>query len=67
MKKFLCLDCDYIWDDLDADHCPECGHEEFVSDGAQSEVADFDHGNFEGDLFSADHKVLGYHQDDSGE
>ena len=70
MKKFFCMACDYIWDDLDHEGCPECGSRE-VADGGETAdlggLADFEHGHFEGDLFSSGPKSLGYHQDDTGE
>ncbi len=63
VKKFICLDCNYTWNDLDHDGCTHCKSPDVISDGEAKEPFDFDNGFFEGDFPIKTH----YHQDDSGE
>jgi len=65
MKKFFCLSCNHVWNDLDYVCCPQCKSTDVLDDGETTELvepSDFDHGHFEGDMVTP-----GYLQDDTGE
>jgi hypothetical protein len=63
MRKFFCLSCDFVWNDLDYDCCPDCKSTDVMDDGDTTDIvepSDFD-GHFEGDFPQR------YLQDDTGE
>lgn len=43
-RENFCLQCEHVWNGLEADHCPECGSEDVSCD------SDWEDGHFEGDM-----------------
>lgn len=62
MKKFFCLSCDNVWNDLDYVCCPKCKSTDVLDDGDTDEPYDFGDGHYEGGFMRNN-----YFQDDSGE
>ncbi len=56
MREYLCMDCDYLWFDLDQCGCPKCTSPDVIDcgeSGAPSMAPDLDWdeaGHFEGDF-----------------